>query len=135
MLGNVHILEACVRHGVDRYVYASTLYVFSRAGGFYRCSKQAAEAYIETFHEQSGLAYSVLRFGSLYGPRSDEKNGIHRFISQALREGRIVYHGTADALREYIHVDDAARASVEVLGGRVANPHGILSSPPAAPPP
>lgn len=41
--GNVQVLEACRRHGVARCVYASTVYVYSREGGFYRCSKQAAE--------------------------------------------------------------------------------------------
>src|SRR5687768_4311005 len=40
VLGNVQLLEACRRHRVERYVYASTVYVHSREGGFYRCSKQ-----------------------------------------------------------------------------------------------
>jgi UDP-glucose 4-epimerase len=127
VLGNVNILDACVAHRPSRYVFASTLYVYSRAGGFYRCSKQASEAYIEEYSRQHGLEYTVLRYGSLYGPRSDERNGIHRFVNEALRDGRIVYHGTPDALREYIHVRDAAEASVEVLEPRFANQHVILS--------
>ena len=32
---------------VKRYLYASTVYVYSREGGFYRCSKQSAEQYVE----------------------------------------------------------------------------------------
>lgn len=40
VLGNVQVLEACRRHQVRRYIYASTVYVYSREGGFYRCSKQ-----------------------------------------------------------------------------------------------
>src|SRR3989304_1752290 len=50
VLGNVQVLEACRRHRVRRYVYASTVYVYSREGGFYRCSKQSAEHYIEEYH-------------------------------------------------------------------------------------
>ena len=42
VLGNVRVLEACRLSGVKRFVYASTVYVYSREGGFYRCSKQAA---------------------------------------------------------------------------------------------
>ena len=35
-----HILcHAAVEAGVKRFVYASTVYVYSREGGFYRCSK------------------------------------------------------------------------------------------------
>ena len=46
VLGNVLVLDACRRHSVRRFMYASTVYVYSREGGFYRCSKQAAEQYV-----------------------------------------------------------------------------------------
>ena len=42
VLGNVMLLEACRKAQVQRYIYASTVYVYSRDGGFSRCSKQAA---------------------------------------------------------------------------------------------
>ena len=45
ILGNVNILEACRLEHVDRIVYASSVYVNSREGGFYGCSKKAAEQY------------------------------------------------------------------------------------------
>ena len=76
VLGNVLVMEACRQAKVQRYIYASTLYVYSREGGFYRCSKQASEAYIEEYQKIYGLDYTILRYGSLYGPRSDETNGI-----------------------------------------------------------
>ena len=40
VLGNVNVLNACKLNGIQRYIYASTVYVYSRDGGFYRCSKQ-----------------------------------------------------------------------------------------------
>ena len=39
VLGNVQILEACRKFRISRYIYASTVYVYSRDGGFYRCNK------------------------------------------------------------------------------------------------
>src|SRR5262249_5503327 len=39
VLGNVQLLEVCRLNGVSRFMYASTVYVNSREGGFYRCSK------------------------------------------------------------------------------------------------
>lgn len=51
VLGNVILLEACRKAGVKRYVFASTLYVYGKSGGFYRCSKQACELYIENYHD------------------------------------------------------------------------------------
>ena len=75
VLGNVMLLEACRKAKVQRYIYASSVYVYSRHGGFYRCSKQSAEHYVEEFHQSYGLNYTILRYGSLYGPRSDDRNG------------------------------------------------------------
>ena len=69
----------------------------------------------------------MLRYGSLYGPRSDDRNGIHRFIQQAITQSRIAYQGSANALREHIHVLDAARASVKILEPEFANKHVIFS--------
>ncbi len=41
--GNAFALEACRIAGDRRYIYASTVYVYGREGGFCRCSKQAAD--------------------------------------------------------------------------------------------
>ena len=104
VLGNVKLLEACRKAQVQRYIYASTLYVYSREGGFYRCSKQSAEHYVEEYQHANGLDYTILRYGSLYGPRSDERNGLWRIVKNALDTGKICYEGSPEALREYIHV-------------------------------
>ena len=121
VLGNAHILEACRKHGVERFVYASTVYVQSREGGFYKCSKQAAESYINEYAKQFGLKYTILRYGSLYGPRADLRNSLHRIIKEALDTGVVRYQGTPSSLREYIHVFDAAEASVAALENEFAN--------------
>jgi len=127
ILGNVYILEACKKNGVSRYVYASTVYVNSREGGFYRCSKRAAEQYVEQYQQSYGLDYTILRYGSLYGPRSDDHNGLWRVVKKALETGKISYNGSPEAMREYIHVVDAARASVEALGPEFRNEHVVLT--------
>ena len=38
ILGNLNVMEACHAHKVKHFIYASTIYVHSRQGGFYRCS-------------------------------------------------------------------------------------------------
>lgn len=127
VIGNVNVLEACRVAGVDRFVYASTVYVYSREGGFYRSSKQSAEHFVEEYQQSYGLDYTILRYGSLYGPRSDEHNGLWRIVRGAIERGEIRYQGSADALREYIHVDDAAVASVHALGDEFRNEHVVLT--------
>ena len=115
ILGNAMILESCVKYKVERFVYASTVYVNSRDGGFYRCSKQASENYIDEYHKTYGLNYSIVRYGSLYGPRAGESNGLYRIVKSAIETGKVKYQGHPKSMREYIHVQDAARASVALL--------------------
>lgn len=127
VLGNVHVLEACRVNRVGRFVYASTVYVYSREGGFYRCSKQAAEHYVEEYQKAFGVDYTILRYGSLYGPRADASNGLFRIVRSALETGVVSYEGSPDAMREYIHVEDAALASVTALEEEFRNQSVVLT--------
>jgi len=128
VLGNVMALDACRIAGVNHYIYASTVYVHSRYGGFYRCSKQSSEHYIEEYHNTYGLDFTILRYGSLYGPRSNDKNGLWRSVSYALETGKLRTEGDPEAMREYIHVEDAAIASVEALtDDKFRNQHVVLT--------
>lgn len=127
VLGNTHILEACRLNDVKRFVFASTLYVYSRSGSFYRASKQSCELMTEAYAEQFGLNYTILRYGSLYGPRADEENWICRILRQAIREKKITRYGDGKELREYIHVFDAARLSVKILSKQFQNQYVIIT--------
>lgn len=127
VLGTVHVLEACRLHAVKRFVYASSVYVYSREGGFYRCSKQAAEHYVEEYQRAYSVDFTILRYGSLYGPRADASNGLYRIVRDALSRGSISYEGNPESIREYIHVEDAARASVVALGEEFRNESVVLT--------
>jgi len=121
VMGLSKVLEVAVQSSVKRFVFASTMYVYSSHGSFYRASKQAAEIIIEAYAQEFGIEYTFLRYGSLYGPRAQDWNGIRRFASQIIKEGRVDYHGNGHEMREYIHVNDAARLSVEVIDPKFAN--------------
>ncbi|MEK9643924.1 MAG: NAD(P)-dependent oxidoreductase [Alphaproteobacteria bacterium] len=115
IVGTSNALDCARQCGVERFVFASTVYVHSNHGSFYRTTKRCGEQLVEDYAERFGLPYTILRFGSLYGPRADEHNTIHRVIRQALNEQQIIYEGTGEEIREYIHVQDAAQAAVEIL--------------------
>ena len=127
VLGTVRALEAARQAGVGRFLFASTVYVYSRAGGFYRCSKQAGEAYVEEYSRQFGLDHTILRYGSLYGPRASDANGVYRLLRQALDGGSVRHVGRPDDSREYVHVEDAARLSVDALADEFANQRLVLT--------
>jgi UDP-glucose 4-epimerase len=115
IMGNSIILEACRKNRIKRFVFASTIYVYSNKGSFYRSSKQSCELIIDNYKEAFNLPYTILRYGSLYGPRSQDTNWIKKIITQALKEGKITRYGDGEEIREYIHVKDAADLSVQIL--------------------
>jgi len=115
VMGLTKALEAAVKNNVKQFIYASTMYVYSSHGSFYRASKQAAEIIIETYQESFGIDYVFLRYGSLYGPRSQDWNGIKGFAQQVIKTGVLEYSGNGSEVREYIHVLDAANLSVKAL--------------------
>ncbi|MBI1945848.1 MAG: NAD(P)-dependent oxidoreductase [Deltaproteobacteria bacterium] len=128
LLGTLNVLEAMRAAAPKaRLLFASSIYVFSREGGFYRCSKQACESYIEEYHRVFGLPFTVLRYGSLYGPRSGPANGVYRLLQQAASKGRVAYPGSPDDVREYIHVEDAARLSVDAAAPEFVGKHLVLT--------
>jgi UDP-glucose 4-epimerase len=121
VLGTVNMLEAARDAKVRRFVFASSIYVYSNEGSFYRTTKRACEQLIEDYRERFDLPFTVLRFGSLYGPRADATNGVYRLLAQALAERRVDYYGTGEEVREYIHVLDAAAMAVDILTPEFTN--------------
>ena len=86
IVGTINALTVSREHGVKRFIYASSIYANTEEGGFYGSSKKAAEDYIERFHATFGLNYTILRFGSLYGSRSDESNELNVIINSGLKK-------------------------------------------------
>ena len=125
--GTVNILEACKIHKVDRFIFASTVYVYSDSGGFYRVSKQSSEIIIEEYKNVFDLNYTILRYGSLYGPRAGPENFIAKIIDQALKNKKIEIGLGIDEKREFIHVMDAAKMSVDILKEEYKNQHVMLT--------
>jgi len=115
VLSTIYILDACVKHKVKRFLYASTIYVYSEHGSFYRSSKQSCELFIENYQKVHDLDYTVLRYGSLYGRRANHFNFLGNAIHQALTEGKITRKGDGKEIRDYINVLDAARISAKIV--------------------
>ena len=127
IIGTQNVLKACVENKVKRMVFASTIYVYSDLGSFYRVSKQACEKLIEEYAREFGLKYTVLRFGSLYGPRANTFNSITNMLKQAMENNKITRRGDGEEIREFIHVKDAADLSAKILADKYENQHLIIT--------
>ena len=74
------------------------------------------------------LPYSIVRYGSLYGERADEHNGLYRMLRQAVEKREISHSGDGEEMREYIHAIDAAKLSVNIIeDDEFINQHTILT--------
>ena len=114
--GTANLIEACLTNDVKRFVFASTAYVNSNMGGFYASTKKACENIIENYAQTMGLEFTILRYGSLYGPRSGMENGFYRIMASLMKENEVyTYPGTGNEIRDFIHVADAAKLSVKCM--------------------
>jgi UDP-glucose 4-epimerase len=81
----------------------------------YGASKQAGEAYVQTWARLYGLPNVVLRLGNVYGPRQNAHGeaGVVAIFSERLLAGEApTLRGQGKPTRDYVHVGDVARAFV-----------------------
>ena len=102
---------------IKRFIYSSTLYVFSKYGGIYKETKKKAEKAIE----KSNIPFTNLRFGSLYGIGSKSGNAIFDILQMAIGKKKITYWGSGDEVRQYIHARDAAKICDVIFSDKYKN--------------
>jgi UDP-glucose 4-epimerase len=127
ILGTTIVVDACREYEVKRFVFASTIYVYSDLAPFYRSSKQACELIIEDYQKMYGLGFTILRYGSLYGRRANHFNYIYKIIQQAVEGAKIVRKGDGEEIRSYIHVKDAAKSTVDILSEEFKNQYVMVT--------
>ena len=64
--GTTLLLESCIKHKVKKFVFASSLYIYSESGGIYSTTKQACELLIEDYSKNYGLEFSILRLSLIH---------------------------------------------------------------------
>ena len=121
IIGTANILECCVKNKIKKYLHASTIYVNSEQGGFYRSSKQSAELIIENYKEFFNLDFVIMRFGSLYGPRANQFNFITKAVYESIDKRIINRMGNGEEIREYIHIYDAAELCCKLIEKKYKN--------------
>ncbi len=128
VIGNMYILEQCVKHKVEKFVYASSAYAMSNKGSFYGISKLASEKIIEEYNKKYDLPFVILRYGSVYSQKAYDNNYIYNLVKGAVNDKKIDHHGDGMEIREYIHAADAAKLSVDVIeSDSFLNLHVILT--------
>lgn len=128
VLGNINILNACLKANIKRFIYASSAYAMSDKGSFYGISKLTSEKIVEEYAVKFDLKFTILRYGSVYSELDYDNNYIFNLIKKAIETGKIEHGGDGNEVREYIHASDAAKLSVDVLQNEdFVNEHVIFT--------
>ena len=124
--GTSNVLEACVQEKIERFIFSSSVYVYSEFGGVYKSTKQACELLIEDYNEMHDLVYTILQLGSVYGPGAKQINLISRLINEALSLKEIHHYGTGEEVRQYIYVEDVVQAATTSIDNNYKDKKIIL---------
>ena len=134
--GTEVMLEASREAGVDRFVYASTIWVYGDAVApdtldedahlglpkhFYTATKIAGEMYTATYGELYGLEWTILRFGIPYGPRARPTAVVPAFTAKALSGQPLTIAGDGTQSRRFVYVEDLADGVALSLTPAAAN--------------
>jgi UDP-glucose 4-epimerase len=126
LIGTVTMLEAARRHGVRRFVLASTggaIYgdavalptpesAEPRPGSPYAASKAAAESYLDLYRRLHGISTLSLRLANVYGPRQagGEAGVIALFCAAATAGDAVSIYGDGAQTRDFVYVGDVVEA-------------------------
>lgn len=113
LIGQINILDYVTKRKPKRFLFSSSMYVFGSLGGVYGATKRASEIITQEYAKKFSLNFSLLRYGSLYGPGSQEWNSIQKYIKNISKDKKISHWGTGEEVREYIHVHDAAKLTIQ----------------------
>ncbi len=128
VMGNLNILEACKKHHVKRFVYASSAYAMSDKGSFYGISKLTSEKLTEEYYKKFGLEFTIVRYGSVYGERDYYNNYIYNLLKKSIQTNEINHNGDGEEIREYIHAADVAKLAIKIIeSDEFINEHIILT--------
>ncbi|MDX3546821.1 dTDP-glucose 4,6-dehydratase [Streptomyces europaeiscabiei] len=139
VLGTQTLLDAALRHGIDRFVHISTDEVYGsipegscseeqplHPNSPYAASKAASDLVALSYHRSHGLDVRVTRCSNNYGHHQFPEKIIPLFVTRLLAGDRVPLYGDGLNVRDWLHIDDHVRA-VELVrtGGRAGEIYNI----------
>ncbi len=133
IINSVRLLEAMHKADVPKIVFSSSATVYGTPQRLpireedplgvqsnpYGASKVSTEAFVATYNSLYGMDAIILRYFNPYGPNElhePETHAIPNFIKSALAKQRIPLYWNGEQIRDFIYVEDLARAHTAALG-------------------
>lgn len=131
VLGTINILEACIKSGVKKIIYASSAAAFGEPVylgineqhpinpiSYYGISKHTPEHYLKVYWQQYGLKFTALRYANVYGMRQDPKGEggvVSIFVDKILACQNPTIFGDGSQTRDFIYVKDIVAANLAAI--------------------
>ncbi len=139
VLGTLTLLESCRRHGIGRFVLASSSSVYGdsqrvpfregdppgRLLSPYAASKQAAEELCGVYERLHGIRSTVLRYFTVFGPAGRPDMSPFRFVQWAFEGRPIRVFGDGAQTRDFTYVDDIAEGTLAALDRGGMGPYNL----------
>ncbi|MCI0687881.1 MAG: dTDP-glucose 4,6-dehydratase [Sporichthyaceae bacterium] len=128
VMGTHRLLEAAVRHHVDRFVQVSTDEVYGSIGegswpedhllepnSPYAASKASADLVARSYARTHDVDVVITRCSNNYGPYQFPEKVIPLFVTNLLDGHRVPLYGDGLNVRDWLHVDDHCRGIALVM--------------------
>lgn len=142
VIGTGVLLDACLRHGIERFHHVSTDEVYGTLplqGGNpfteqspllpsspYAASKASSDLLVLSYYKTYGLPITISRCSNNYGTHQYPEKLIPLMIQRALQEVPLPVYGDGLNVRDWIHVLDHCRAIDCILyKGRVGEVYNV----------
>jgi UDP-glucose 4-epimerase len=133
IMNSVRLLESMHRADVGKIVFSSSATVYGTPKSLpiretdplgaqsnpYGASKVSTEAFVATYNQLYAMDAIILRYFNPYGPNEmhePETHAIPNFIRAVIERRRIPLYWKGEQVRDFIYVEDLARAHTAVLG-------------------
>jgi dTDP-glucose 4,6-dehydratase len=130
IMGTHVLLESAKLANIKRFVHVSTDEVYGEQRldqeamdeeqvleptNPYAATKAGAEFLAKSYHRSFGMPIIITRGNNVYGPHQYPEKLIPKFINQLMRGRAVTLHGTGSNKRNFLYVEDVARAFEIIL--------------------
>jgi dTDP-glucose 4,6-dehydratase len=139
VLGTQTIANAIVKAGskIKRFIHVSSSEVYGTASGHlmneqhplnptspYASAKCGADRLVFSYWATYRIPAVIVRPFNNFGPLQHLEKVVPRFITSVLLDERLTVHGTGEAARDFLHVEDTCRAIDLILQASDELVHG-----------
>ncbi len=142
--GTLNVLQAAKNNNVKRVVFASSAAIYGDNPQIpkredmlpepmspYAISKITGEYYCKIFADLYNIQTLCFRYFNIYGQKQDPKSDyaavVPIFINNALKQQNSVIYGDGQQTRDFVHIDDLAKANFLALTKEIEQKHLILN--------